>query len=307
MKIIRFIAFLIPCLAVADTFLIFGGKTGWIGQKIVKSLEEQNHQVFCATSRLENREELINELELIKPDYIIDAAGVTGRPNVDWCESNQQTTIRTNILGTLNLIDVAYLKGIHVTLFGTGCIYKYDETHPMYSGMGFKETDKPNFEGSFYSLTKSMLDKLLESYPNVLNLRLRMPITSDFHPRNFITKITNYPKLINIPNSMTILDDLIPIAIDLTIKRKSGKMNFTNPGTISHNELLTLYQEYIDPNFTWENFSIEEQNKILKAERSNNELDVTKLLNNYPNIPHIKDSIHEVFKRMRDSIVLSTP
>ena len=186
-------------------FLVFGGKTGWIGQKVVALLKNQNYLVYTAESRLENRSDVETEITLLKPDYIINCAGVTGTPNVDWCEFHQQQTIRTNIIGTLNLADIAYLHGIHLTNFGTGCIYEYDAEHPIGSGKGFTEEDQPNFEGSFYSKTKIQLEKLLNCYPNVLNLRLRMPISSDLHPKNFITKITKYQKVVNIPNSMTIL------------------------------------------------------------------------------------------------------
>lgn len=280
-------------------FLVFGGKTGWIGQKVVKLLEAQGYIVYVAESRLENRCDVEIEISMLEPNYIINCAGVTGTPNVDWCESHQQQTIRTNIIGTLNLADVAYLYGIHVTNFGTGCIYEYDAEHPIGSGKGFTEEDEPNFDGSFYSKTKIYLEKLLNSYPNVLNLRLRMPISSDLHPKNFITKITKYQKVINIPNSMSILDDLLPIAIKMTKRELKGNYNFVNPGTISHNQILDLYREYIDPNFTYTNFTVEEQDKILKARRSNNELDASKLLKEFPEIMPIQQSIIKVFKKMQ--------
>lgn len=104
--------------------------------------------------------------------------------------------------------------------------------------------------------------------------------------------------MINIPNSMSILDDLLPIAIEMTLRELKGKYNFVNPGTISHNQILDLYRLYVDPNFTYANFTIEEQDKILKARRSNNELDTTKLKKEFPDLPSIQESIKSVFKRM---------
>jgi hypothetical protein len=71
---------------------------------------------------------------------------------------------------------------------------------------------------------------------------------------------------------MTVLHDLLPIAIDMAKRRLTGVWNFTNPGTISHNEILQLYKQHIDASFTWNNFSLEEQAKILRAGRSNNHL-----------------------------------
>lgn len=58
----------------------------------------------------------------------------------------------------------------------------------------------------------------------------------------------------------------------MTKKERKGVYNFTNPGTLSHNEILALYKQYIDPSFTWTNFTLEEQAKVIKAGRSNNEL-----------------------------------
>jgi len=283
----------------SDTvFLVWGGKSGWIGQKLVVLLKEQGYKVHAAESRLENRTDIENEIAKVQPDYIINAAGVTGTPNVDWCEDHQQQTIRTNIIGTLNLVDVAYLHDLPVTNFGTGCIYEYDQDHPMYSNAKYTEEDEPNFTGSFYSKTKVWLEKLLNSYTNVLNLRLRMPISSDLHPKNFITKITKYQKVIDIPNSMSILDDLLPISIEMTLRGLRGNYNFVNPGVISHNQILDLYKKYVDQSFAYENFTIEEQDRILKSRRSNNQLDTEKLEKEFPELPGIQNSIHNVFEKM---------
>jgi dTDP-4-dehydrorhamnose reductase len=295
----RFLSALMPSTTKEEArFLVFGGKTGWIGKMILEDLEKEGYICAPAESRLENREEILNEIEQKNPTHIINAAGVTGVPNVDWCETNKEKTLRSNIIGALNLADIAYLKGIHMTNFGTGCIYEYDEEHPLGSGIGFTESQAPNFFGSFYSSTKVMLDKLLMYYPNVLNLRLRMPISSDLSPRNFITKITKYPKVINVPNSMTVLDEMVPLAIELARQGETGNYNFTNPGTVSHNEILAMYKKYVDPTFTWENFTIEEQNQILKAKRSNNELDVTKLKEKFPQLKEIHDSLIDVFEKI---------
>ena len=279
------------------TYLIFGAQ-GWIGEKLATILISQGHTVIKAQSRLENRESVEAEILAAKPDFVLNAAGKTGRPNVDWCEDHKQEVIRANLIGALTLADLCFKHGIHMTNFGTGCIYEYDDAHPMCSGKGFKEEDKPNFAGSYYSKTKIMLDTLLQDYPNVLNLRLRMPISDDLHPRSFVTKIIGYKKVVNVPNSMTILTDMLPIALKMSERKLTGVYNFVNPGAISHNEILELYKHYIDPNFTYQNFSVEEQSKILKAGRSNNELDASKLLKEFPEIPHIKDSIVAAFKRM---------
>jgi len=283
------------------SFLVFGGEKGWIGQKIVALLKEGGYQVHVAKTRLEDRNFLEQEIDQVKPKYILNCAGVTGRPNVDWCEDHKIETIRSNVIGTLNLCDVAYLRGLHVTNFATGCIYEYDDKHSMDNGVGFVEEDPHNFTASFYSNTKSTVEKLLINYPNVLTLRLRMPISEDLNARSFITKITKYEKVVNIPNSMTVLPELLPISIKMTLDELKGVYNFTNPGAVSHNEILEMYKKYVDPSFTWKNFTIEEQNQILKAKRSNNTLDVTKLVKYAPNIKPVKESLEfYIFPKMAE-------
>ena len=100
---------------------------------------------------------------------------------------------------------------------------------------------------------------------------------------------------------MTVLDELIPMLIDMAEKKVVGTINLTNPGLISHNKILEMYKEIVDPDFVWENFSIEEQAQILAAGRSNNFLDTTRLESLYPNVLSIKESVRQCLIRMAGS------
>ena len=84
---------------------------------------------------------------------------------------------------------------------------------------------------------------------------------------------------------MSVLPDLLPLALSLIKKNITGTINLTNPGTISHNEILELYTKHVDPTFTWKNFTIEDQRKIIDSERSNNKLDTTLLETFFPDVP----------------------
>ncbi|KAE8699118.1 Trifunctional UDP-glucose 4,6-dehydratase/UDP-4-keto-6-deoxy-D-glucose 3,5-epimerase/UDP-4-keto-L-rhamnose-reductase RHM1 [Hibiscus syriacus] len=272
-------------------FLIYG-RTGWIGGLLGKLCEKQGIPFEYGRGHLEDRSSLVADIQNIKPTHVFNAAGVTGRPNVDWCESHKTETIRTNVAGTLNLADVCRQHGLLMMNFATGCIFEYDAAHPQGSGIGFKEEDKPNFIGYFYSKTKAMVEELLKEYDNVCTLRVRMPISSDLnYPRNFITKILRYSKVVNIPNSMTILDELLPISIEMAKRNLRGIWNFTNPGVVSHNEILDMYKAYINPKFEWVNFTLEEQGKVIVAPRSNNEMDASKLKKEFPELLPIKESL----------------
>ncbi|PWZ53265.1 hypothetical protein Zm00014a_035425 [Zea mays] len=272
-------------------FLIYG-RTGWIGGLLGKICDKQGIPYEYGKGRLEERSQLLEDIRNVKPTQVFNAAGVTGRPNVDWCETHKQDTIRTNVVGILNLADVCREQGLLMINYATGCIFEYDAKHPEGSGIGFKEEDTPNFTGSFYSKTKAMVEELLKEYDNVCTLRVRMPISSDLNnPRNFITKIARYDKVVNIPNSMTILDELLPISIEMAKRDCRGIWNFTNPGVVSHNEILEMYKKYINPDFKWTNFTLEEQSKVIVAPRSNNEMDASKLKAEFSQLMSIKDSL----------------
>lgn len=205
-------------------FLIYG-RTGWIGGLLGQICEKQGISFEYGNGRLENRSQIQMDIQNVKPTHVFNAAGVTGRPNVDWCESHKPETIRTNVVGTLNLADVCREQGLLLMNFATGCIFEYNDAHPEGSGIGFGEEDSPNFTGSFYSKTKAMVEELLKEFENVCTLRVRMPISSDLsNPRNFITKITRYNKVVNIPNSMTVLDELLPISIEMAKKKLQRHM-----------------------------------------------------------------------------------
>ncbi|KAL7908835.1 hypothetical protein GGI35DRAFT_480426 [Trichoderma velutinum] len=282
-------------------FLIWGGN-GWIAGQLKRLLEEHGKEVHTTTIRMENREAVLSELFLVRPTHVLNAAGCTGRPNVDWCEDNKSQTVRSNVIGTLNLADACFQAKIHCTIFATGCVYQYDKIHPL-GGRGYTEEDHPNFEGSFYSLTKSHVEPILRSYPNCLILRLRMPVSDDLHPRNFVTKLLGYERVVDIPNSNTMLHDLLPASIILAEHGETGVYNFTNPGAISHNEVLTLFKEIVRPEFSWKNFTLEEQAKVIKAGRSNCTLDTTKLVTKLKEykceVPEIHEAYEKCFKRMK--------
>ncbi|KAK8949387.1 putative rhamnose biosynthetic enzyme 3 [Platanthera zijinensis] len=272
-------------------FLIYG-RTGWIGGLLGKICEEQGILYEYGKGRLQDRAQLESDVRNVKPTHVFNAAGLTGRPNVDWCEFHKQETIRTNVVGTLTLADVCLENGLSLMNYATGCIFEYNAHHPEGSGIGFKEEDTPNFTGSFYSKTKAMVEDLLNEYDNVCTLRIRMPISSDLsNPRNFITKISRYSKVVNIPNSMTVLEELLPISVEMARRGCRGVWNFTNPGVASHNEILEMFRDYIDPSFRWANFSLEEQARVIVAPRSNNELDASKLKREFPELLSIKESL----------------
>jgi 3,5-epimerase/4-reductase len=288
------------------------GKNGWIGEQVYNILVKGNHEVVIGNERAEDFVKLEEEIVKFKPTNIISTIGRThGKigdveySTIDYLEQKGKIreNVRDNLFSPMMIALLANKHNIHYTYLGTGCIFTYDDSHPFGEELnGFKESDVPNFFGSSYSTVKGYTDTLMKMFTNVLNIRIRMPITEEVHHRNFITKITTYKKICSVHNSMTVLPELLPYMIDMCNKKITGTINLTNPGLISHNEILEMYKQIVDTDFTWENFDIDEQRKILESERSNNYLDTNRLETLY-NVKNIKDSIRDVLYKMKENIL----
>ncbi len=292
--------------------LIFGDR-GWIGGMVCKYLEKENIEFVKASCRANDKKSVEEELLKVKPTHVMSfigrTHGVIGEKEyttIDYLEQKGKIleNVRDNLFSPVVLSLLCKKYDIHFSYLGTGCIFEFDEEHPFGEEInGFNEQSLPNFFGSSYSTVKGYTDELMHLFEeSTLNLRIRMPITDEVNKRNFITKITTYEKVCSIPNSMTVLDELIPILVDMACNKVTGTVNLTNPGLISHNEMLEMYKEIVDPDFTWKNFSLEEQAEILAGGRSNNFLDTSKLESLYPEVRNIKDAVRETMKRMKEKI-----
>jgi dTDP-glucose 4,6-dehydratase len=292
--------------------LVYGSK-GWIGNQFTEILKKFGISYVEGISRADCIPDLEKEIMQVKPTNVISFIGRThGKigskqyTTIDYLEQEGKLfeNVRDNLFSPLVLAELCSKQNIHYTYLGTGCIFKFDEEHPYgKEENGFTEDSMPNFFGSSYSIVKGFTDRFMTLYKDsVLNLRIRMPITGQENPRNFITKIVNYERVCSVPNSMTVLPELLPFVLDMMRKRVTGTMNLTNPGLISHNEILQMYKEIVDHSFTWKNFSQEEQRAILAADRSNNFLDTTRLESLYPQIKNIRDSVRECLIEYKNTI-----
>lgn len=245
-----------------DRILVFGN--GWIGNRLAAEFKAE-----IVRADITNRIAVQAALERRAPTVVINAAGKTGRPNIDGCEDNPSGTLLVNTAGPILLAEECLSRGIFMVHLGSGCVYE---------GFGepFTEDDPPNFFGSIYSRSKALSEAALKNLP-VLQLRIRMPFDGTPHPRNLITKLVAYPKIISVANSLTYIDDLLVAADYLIRTRKTGIWNVVNPGAVTHEQILELYRSIVDPNHKFETMTLAELSKVTKAGRSNCVLDAGKL------------------------------
>lgn len=250
-------------------WLIYGS-TGWIARKFIEYICTNDivDTIVAGVSRMENFDDIKQEILAIQPDRVVVLGGLTYKSpakNIDWCEDHKQEVIRVNVLGVLNIADICEQNNIHCTILGTGCIYSSQNDEV------FTEDSMWNFDKSFYSKTKAYTQELLKCYKNVLLLRIRMPIDNTNNPKNFIEKLKSFDKIISIPNSMTVLPEMIPIMVTLIATGQTGTWNCVNPNVISHKEIINMLgiqKEYVD---------ISHQSELTRVARSNNHLATTKI------------------------------
>lgn len=215
--------------------LIFG-RNGWLAGKFKEFFP--NSEISSAD--ITDFNEVNAALEDKKPDVVINAAGKTGRPNIDWCENNKLKTMCSNVMGPKNLFHLCKTKKIFLVHLSSGCVFQGFGPN----GKGFKEKDEAR-PPSWYSLTKYRADMCLEK-GWVLIPRLRLPIDGQSHPRNLIDKLVKYRQVINDQNSITVVSDFCHAVSKLIKKERTGIYHVVNPDTISPAEIMQLYREIVD-------------------------------------------------------------
>ncbi|MES3006067.1 MAG: sugar nucleotide-binding protein [Patescibacteria group bacterium] len=267
------------------------GANGWMGGRFAEYSKAQGHEVFTNRIDISNLPLLVDTFLKVKPDVVVNFAGVRAYPTIDWCESHKEETVEVNVAGAINASLASITSGAYMIQIASGCIY---------SGGGdvsFTEEDAPNFFGSFYSRMRIVMQNALKELP-VLQVRIRMPVSFQVHPRNLITKIVSYKKVISVPNSVTVIEDMFPALITLAEKRPVGILNLVNDGYVEHGDILKAYKEVVDQSHTYELIDVKELEKsVVVAPRSNCVLSNEKLKSLGISMPELTTS------RLKDIMV----
>jgi dTDP-4-dehydrorhamnose reductase len=219
------------------TILVFGA--GFLGERLAASLPQA---VLARGVDISDRQAVLAALRAHSPIAVVNAAGKTGRPNVDWCEEHRLETTRSNVVGPLVLAEACAEVGVYFVHLASGCIFY----GPSPSAGGWREDDFAN-PTSFYSRSKYAADLVLSRLPDVAVVRLRMPIDTVPGPRNLITKLAAYAQVVDVTNSVTIVSDLVDVVRGIIERRATGVFHGTNPGPVRHAQLLGLYRQFVDP------------------------------------------------------------
>ena len=278
--------------------LLLYGSSGWIGNHIKEYIQTnlKDITIYVGISRCDNKEQLTQEISTINPDRIISSIGRAYGKNIyntTYIEDKLHINIRDNLIGPLTLANVCSNLNVHCTFIGSGCVYKSDKKI-------FTEEDDPSLISSNHSIIKSTTEKLIQdNNSNCLHVKLRYPVTGDFHPKCLISKLITYNKALNTTTSISYLSDIIPIVVDMSIKRTIGTFHLTNNDSINLLNTKLEYKLRNDSTLNIMELSIEEHNKII-GERSNIVIDNSKIKSIYPHIKSCEIVLNECFDNMKN-------
>jgi dTDP-4-dehydrorhamnose reductase len=287
------------------------GASGYIGQAFEHALRERK-QLFTALSRKQldytQFDSLLKFLREKKPAFLINAAGYTGKPNVDACEDAKADTLAGNTLFPEMLAHACLVEKIPWGHVSSGCIYsgakiveggkmriEKDLTKPGLRDLpekdpsairGYTETDHPNFTFrdppcSFYSGTKGLAEEAITGVGQSYIWRLRIPFDEVDNRRNYLSKLQRYAKVYDNVNSISHRYDFVNACLDLWDRRVPfGTYNITNPGYVTSHQVVRMIERILKParKFEYWKDDAEFYHLAAKTPRSNCVLEVSKLL-----------------------------
>ncbi len=260
------------------------GGSGYVGhayQALLKRKGVEFRNLRRSEVDYTNPETLRKALLRDRPEFLINAAGYTGKPNVDACELHKSECLLGNAVLPGVVAEACEASGVPWGHVSSGCIYTGDGP----GGKGFTELDTPNFtfrtnNCSFYSGTKGLGEEVLAGRPDLFVWRLRIPFDGVENPRNYLAKMMRYERLLEATNSISELDEFVEATFACWAKRVPfGTYNVTNPGKVTTREVVDLIRlsGVCRKEFSFFSGEAEFMSLVAKAPRSNCVLDSSKL------------------------------
>ncbi len=293
--------------------ILLGGK-GYIGSAYRRYL--QSHDLaFAAPGRKEidsiNAVQLAHFLHQNRADFLINAAGYTGKPNVDACEDNKADCLLGNTVLPGVVARACAEAGIPWGHVSSGCLYSGRRA----DGAGFTEDDAPNFSFrqnncSFYSGCKALGEEVLASAPQCYIWRLRIPFDENDNVRNYLAKLMRYERLLEVENSLSHLGEFVSATVQCMQKKLPyGTYNVTNPGSVTTREVVEIIRasgvRQWEPQF----FASEDDfmQTAAKAPRSSCVLDSAKIIEAGIKLTPVREAIGRALQNWRPEVASTAP
>jgi dTDP-4-dehydrorhamnose reductase len=287
------------------------GASGYIGEAFARELKRRG-KAYESLSRSKidytKFEVLWKYLRERKPEFVVNAAGYTGKPNVDACEVARADTLQGNTLLAQTIAQACAAADVPWGHVSSGCIYsgakvsvggqvrvEKDMSRADMRALvakepgaihGFTETDTPNFTFrdppcSFYSGTKALGEEAIIGLGRSYIWRLRIPFDEYDNARNYLSKVQRYSKVYDNVNSISHRADYVSACLDTWENQAAfGIYNVTNPGWVTTREVVKMIERVLKPGRKFEFWASDEEfyKVAAKTPRSNCVMDTTRLL-----------------------------
>lgn len=311
------------------------GASGYIGQAFARELTRRR-QPFQPVSRAATDysqfPHLLQLLQATQPAFVINAAGFTGKPNVDACEQARADTLAGNTLLPHTIAHACAVLKIPWGHVSSGCIYsgakigapgnrrvEPDLTRPEIKARletdrsslhGFTELDPPNFSFrsppcSFYSGTKALAEEVIAPLGSCYIWRLRIPFDEWDNSRNYLSKVQRYARVYDNVNSLSHRGDFVAACLDLWERQAPfGCYNVTNPGYVTTRQVVAWIEKYLRPPRPFEFWANDAEfyQVAAKTPRSNCVLDVSKLLAAGVTMRPVEEALLESLQQWRKEV-----
>jgi 3,5-epimerase/4-reductase len=242
-----------------------------VGNGYIASHIKNNLKCHLSKQRISKYEDIEKLIKKYNPNLIINCIGHTGKNNVDDCEKVIDKTLLANSFVPILLLEACLRHHIKLVHISSGCVFHYDyaKQRPI------NENYIPDYYDLFYSRTKIYFENILAQLKTpfkFLNIRIRIPLNTQPHPRNLLTKLIKYKTVIDVPNSVTYIPDFIKALKHLISINAHGTYNIVLKGGIRYPELMKEYQKRV-PQFEFKTINY----KKLNLKRTNLILSTTKL------------------------------
>jgi dTDP-4-dehydrorhamnose reductase len=311
------------------------GATGYIGQAFSRELRRRGACFIPLTRSAVDYtcfEHLFDYVRKMKPEFVINAAGFVGQPNVDACELAREETLWGNTLLPQTVARVCLMTNTPWAHLSTGSIYSgaklvdssgtrvvRDLNTPemrclfeLNPGLfhGYTERDEPNFSFrngpcNFYSGTKALAEEAVAKMGQNYIWRLQNPFNEIDKLPNLFSKLQRYAKVYDHVGSFSQLDDSVRACLDLWEKHAPfGIYNVANPGAVTTRQILTMMQCVLRPDRNFEFWKDDEEfyREGAKAPRANSILDVSKLLSQGIRMRPVREAMEDSLERWQTAV-----
>ena len=282
------------------------GASGFLGAHFVKHINHRGHTavgVGRADCDLYNESSFARVLEEASPHAVINCAGFTGRPNVEQCEANKADCLAANAYLPAQLAKACAARGVPFSHLSSGCLYSGRRS----DGEGYRESDPPNFSFrhnncSWYSGTKALGEELLADLPVRYVWRVRFPFSTVDSPRNYLSKILRYERLLDVENSLSSVPEMVDAALDCYERElPAGVYHLTNPGSVTTARVTELMLEEGVTTKGFDFFESEQEFRDTASSipRSNCVLDCSKALGHGLRLTPVEEALRQTLRGWR--------